>query len=184
MDIYDLEQNFGNYYPPKILVELLDLQNKYYDYAKGFGIFGEGTLAIQHISMAAEFLTKILCFANDEKGSTFAVWDDKTEKDIKEMPIIVIGDKEGMHVIAENVKQLLQLLTFDITISVDNDQVYFNKDIANHKKSLHHNFFLNWLKENYQIARTGEPNRIIKSAQGKYKIQFDNWLLNFVKQTL
>ena len=182
MNLYDFEQNFGNYYPPKILVDLLDFQNKYYNYAKGFGLFGEGTFAIQHLSITSEFLERLLCFANDEKGSTFAFWDDSTKKDIKEMPIIVIADKDGIHIVAENIKQLLQLLSCDIAISVNRDKAYFNKDIANHTKSLHHGIFIQWLKENYQIEPNYNPNEIIATAQNKYKTDFNNWLQNFVKQ--
>ena len=182
MDLYDLEQNFGNYYPPKILVELLAFQNKYYDYSKGFGIFGEGTLAIQHLSMNPEFLNRILCFANANNDVTYAIWDDVSGKKIEEMPIVVIDDFKGIHIIAENALQLLELLTYDTAISIYKNKIQFNKVINNHLKSLHHDVFVQWLKENYKIEPTNNPNQIIKTAQDKYKTNFDNWLLNFVKK--
>ena len=47
-------------------------------------------------------------------GSFYALWSDGQTKTTSDMPVVVFGDEGGAHVVAENVRGLLQLLTYGV----------------------------------------------------------------------
>ncbi|MNY33606.1 hypothetical protein D3C86_1678910 [compost metagenome] len=120
------------------------------------------------------FLERILPFAQaNGSGSIYAFWKHGSE-DLSHYPVVVFGDEGGVHVVAENFREFLRLLTYDTEISVDFDEVYFYKD-DDYEESEDHEAYMDWLKEKVNLDVEADPEAIITSAQQKYKSDFDAW---------
>ena len=98
------------------------------------------------------------------------------------MPILVFGDEGGVHIVADNILQLMQLLTYDVEISVDFDDAYFYKDEDDYEESEDHQKYKLWLKNNFQLDPIEDPEIIIKASQDKYKALFDDWFALYYKE--
>ena len=70
----------------------------------------------------------------------------------------------------------MQLLTFDIEISVDHEEVYFYKHEDDYEESENLTIYIRWLKENFNLDPIENTEEIIEKAQQKYKSKFDNWV--------
>jgi hypothetical protein len=156
------------------------------NYANGFSAsaIDSDTLKCWSKSEDEEFLNSIFPFAYaNGSGSFYAMWDTPVAE-WPDLPIVVFGDEGGAHVVAENIYNLVSLLTYDVEISVDFDNVYFYKD-EDYEESPDHEKFLEWLKENYDcgtITEANEAEKIIKIAQEKYKAAFDKWMKKHIKE--
>lgn len=71
---------------------------------------------------------------------------------MNEMPIIVFGDEGGVHIVAQNIVQLLHLLTFDCEISVNWDEAYFYKDEEEHEDNDDWAEFAKWIQGDFGLA--------------------------------
>jgi hypothetical protein len=165
---------------PKELNLLIEFQNNsdFENYSEGFGIYEDD---LNHWSTAAEFQEKLKVLGQaNGSGSQYAFWEDVKGKKLGEMPIVVFGDEGGIHVVAENLLQLMHLLTFDSEISVDHDEVYFYKDKDEHEGTEDGPKYSVWIKENFNLDPIEKPDDIIKKAQAKYKVEFDIWLKQFL----
>jgi hypothetical protein len=91
------------------------------------------------------------------------------------MPIVVFGDEGGVHIVAENILQLLHLLTYDVEIRVNENGVYFEKDNNKYKESKNNKEYIKWIKDNYGLEKMEEPEKIIIKAQEKYSNEFNKW---------
>ncbi|RXM37533.1 hypothetical protein BOQ62_22370 [Chryseobacterium sp. CH21] len=108
-------------------------------------------------------------------GSFYAIWNNGTDQPLYTMPVVVFGDEGGVHIVADNMVQLLHLLTFDTEISVDFDEAYFYKDEEDYEESENLNEYLKWMKGDYGLKQIEEPDLLIKNAQDQYKESFDEW---------
>lgn len=183
MDIKKFKENLGLTIIPSELEKLINFQNNnssFGNYSECFGVGIDDKSGLKTWSEENSFLDKLYPFAQaNGSGSFYAIWNDGTDKPINKMPIVVFGDEGGVHVVAENMLQLLHLLTFDTEISVDFDEAYFYKDQDNYEESEDLNEFLNWLKEDYGLNQIQEPDDIIHTAQEKYKNTFDRWFATY-----
>lgn len=183
LDIEEFKHNWGDKEIPSELERLIDFQENvsgFEYYSDGFGVREEKREWFHGWSNSPDFLNRIYPFAKaNGSGSTYAIWDDGSTKPMAEMPIIVLGDEGGTHIVAENMRQLLHLLTFDCEISVDWDSAFVYKDTDDYEENDDLPEFLAWLKDEYNIVpiqTNDEANQLIASAQEKYKQAFDNWL--------
>jgi hypothetical protein len=127
-----------------------------------------------------EFLNKLYPFAQaNGSGSIYAIWDDGAGKALNEMPVVVFGDEGGVHPVAENFTAFLQLLTYDVEISVSHERVYFYKDEESYEESTERPLYLQWLKENFNLDPVTDTKPILETAQLKYKQRFDEWMNSF-----
>ena len=179
MDIKEFIENWGLTAIPTELEKLIYFQtniSSFENYSQGFGVLIDDKSGLKSWSEDVSFLDKLFPFAQaNGSGSFYAIWNDGTTKPINEMPIVVFGDEGGVHIVAENILQLLHLITFDTEISVDFEEIYFYKDEDDYEESEDLNEFLNWLKGDYGLDQIQEPSDIISSAQEKYKEEFDKW---------
>ena len=179
MDIKEFKENWGLTAIPAELEKLIYFQtniSSFENYSQGFGVLIDDKSGLKSWSEDVSFLDKLFPFAQaNGSGSFYAIWNDGTTKPINEMPIVVFGDEGGVHIVAENILQLLHLITFDTEISVDFEEIYFYKDEDDYEESEDLNEFLNWLKGDYGLDQIQEPSDIISSAQEKYKEEFDKW---------
>ena len=116
-------------------------------------------------------------------GSSYAFW--LINENLDDCPIVCFGDEGGLHIVAENLIQLIQLLTLDTEISINFDEVYFYKDPdEDEDESEERNRFLDWAFANFKITplQEGEEgNALIKKAQNNYKTAFDKFVEKFVE---
>ncbi|KGE12514.1 hypothetical protein [Sphingobacterium deserti] len=184
MDIKKFKQNWGVAAVPTELESLINFQNNNSApefYSRGFAVTIDDKLGLKSWSDDPAFLANLFPFAQaNGTGSFYAIWNDGTAKSIEEMPIVVFGDEGGAHIVAENLRQLFELLTFDSEICVDLEQAYFHKT-EGQQESRDLDKFLRWLQENFGLKQSQHTAKIITSAQEKYKEPFDNWFERFYK---
>jgi hypothetical protein len=184
MDINEFKQNLGLSELPEELEKLIYFEinesNKK-EYSDGFIIRIDKKDGLKSWSKEDGFLNRLLPFARaNASGSFYALWIDDNSKPLNRLPVVVFGDEGGAHIVAENILQLMHLITFDVEIVVNNDEAFFK----NRRKKPSENLekYLKWLKENYNLERTENPNVIIKNAQEKYQIFFDEWCSQYFKK--
>lgn len=184
IDIKEFKNNWGLTAIPEELEKLIYFQSHISSaefYSHGFAVTIDDKSGLKSWSEDSSFLDRLLPFAQaNGTGSFYAIWNDGTTKPINEMPVVVFGDEGGTHIVAENILQLLHLITFDTEISVDLKHAYFYKG-GDYEKSRDLNKFLKWMLENYGLNQTLNPSEIITSAQRKHKEEFDKWFSQYYK---
>lgn len=145
-------------------------------YAQGFSLTSGDESAIATWSKDKDFLKRLMPFASaNGSGSVYGVWDDGKGKSINQMPVVVFGDEGGVHIVAKNILQLMQLLIYDAEISVGDDKAYFYKDEDEPDESPHAQSYRHWMKETFNLDDINDPDEIVKSAQDEFKASFDAW---------
>jgi hypothetical protein len=184
MEINEFKENLGLAEIPVELEKLIYFQTKisgFENYSQGFGVLIDDKSGLKSWSDDEAFLSKLIPFAQaNGSGSFYVIWDDNRGKQIDQMPIVVFGDEGGAHVVAENIRQLLHLLTYDAEIFVDFDEAYFYKDKKSYVESDDLNEYLKWLKGDYSLDQIENTEPIIQSAQEKYKEKFDKWFAQYI----
>jgi hypothetical protein len=176
MELDEFKQNFGDYDLTNELIQLKYFQDSHPDYSQGFYLLFDDKTGIKTWSDNKDFLERLMPFAQaNGTGSTCGIWNDGTNRKLDELPVIVFGDEGGVHIVAENILQLMQILTFDVEIMVDFGKAYFYKDEDDYEESEDNSKYKSWLKENFNLEPISKPNEIIENAQGKYKTAFDKW---------
>lgn len=179
MELKEFQQNFGGRYPMREFVFLHAFQNEMPDYADGFYLLVDDKSGLKSWSDNTAFLDRLMPFAQaNGTGSFYALWDERKGKDLNAMPIVVFGDEGGVHIVAENILQLMRLLTYDAEIYVDHTEAYFYKsDDAFVSEDA--SAYREWLKEHFLQDPVGNPDGMIAAAQKKHKVSFDNWMKQF-----
>ncbi len=177
----ELSKNFGDLEPPKELVELLEFQNLWgiENFSQGFAIVVDDKSLIETWSRDKAFLKAFMPFASaNGTGSCYALWNRAGTSDASKMPVVIFGDEGGCHVIAENVRGLLEILSADSEPSVTHDGVdfYGNDDASERIKQ-----FRKWLKDTFQIAAVKNPGKVVKAAQAKLAKPFGAWMEKYAK---
>jgi hypothetical protein len=180
--IEEFAQNFHGHPVPNELSLLLAFEQQHgtESYSESFYLNNDGVSAISSWSADEDFLKRLMPFATaNGSGSVYAVWDDGNGKPLNEMPVVVFGDEGGVHVVAKNILQLMQLLAYDAEISVDYAEAYFYKDEDAHDESEYADAYKNWLKEKFNIDSIDDPKDIIEAATEEYKTSFDTWFAQY-----
>ncbi|MFD2970223.1 hypothetical protein [Sphingobacterium bambusae] len=182
MVIKAFKENWGSTTVPTELEKLIEFQNNVSApefYVHGFAVTIDDKQGLKSWSEDPTFLEKLHPFAQaNGTGSFYAIWHDGTVKPIHEMPIVVFGDEGGTHVVAENIRQLMQLITVDVEVSVEFDKVYFYKDDS-YQESRDLEKYLKWLGGAYNLKQIQDPAKIITVAQAQYKQAFDSWFKQY-----
>ncbi|WP_264523980.1 hypothetical protein [Flavobacterium sp. N502536] len=175
---------FGKYVLPADLVKLYKFEQEYgvESYSECFGLtITEDKTGIKTWSEEEEFYNSFIEFAGaNGSGSSYAYW--LIDDDLNKCPIVVFGDEGGIHVVAENTRELIHLLTFDTEISVDFDSAYFYKDEEYYEESENKEAFEQWVKKEFNldtITSTEETDEIVNQAKEKYKTQLNDFLVRF-----
>jgi hypothetical protein len=175
---------FGNYKVPEDLVKLYEFEQEYgvETYSECFGLtITDDKTGIKTWSEEEEFYNSFIEFAGaNGSGSSYAYWI--IDNDLNKCPIVVFGDEGGVHVVAENIQKLIQLLTLDTEISVDFDKAYFYQDEEYYEESENKEAFREWVKEEFNldaIESNEEADEIVEQAQSKYKQNFNDFLVKF-----
>lgn len=175
---------FGNYALPEDLVKLYEFDQQYGSetYSECFGLtITEEKTGIKTWSEEAEFYNSFIEFAGaNGSGSSYAYW--LIDPDLNNCPIVVFGDEGGIHVVAENTRKLIHLLTLDTEISVDFDNAYFYKDEEYYDENENKTEFHEWVKKEFNfdsIETNEETDEIVNQAKEKYKKRLNDFLIRF-----
>ncbi len=183
IDIQEFKQNLALKEIPVELEKLIYFQNNissFESYSQGFGVLMDDKSGLKSWSEDEHFLNRLLPFAQaNGSGSFYAIWNDGTDKSLSQMPIVVFGDEGGVHIVAENILQLLHLLTFDAEISISFEEAYFYKDEDDYESSEGLEEYVTWMKGDYGFHQMEEPDALVKVAQERYKTVFDQWFAQY-----
>lgn len=185
IDKKEFAKIFEGYEMPFELEKLLEFQNKIGSdfYSEGFELTAEGQDAVSPWSVSQGFLSKLMPFAQaNGSGSCYAIWDNGKTTKTNEMPIVIFGDEGGEHVVAENLLQLFQILTFDAEPMVDFDEVYFYKDKKSYEPSEELEAYKKWLKQNFDLESIDDAQKLVKKAQKKYQKSFLEWTGKYINR--
>jgi hypothetical protein len=170
--------NFSGIETPHELASLLAFQNDqsgFESYSEGFGLLRDDKGGLRSWSTDEVFLARLSPFAQaNGSGSFYALWADGAGN----LPVIAFGDEGGVHVVAESVRGLLQILAFDAEPMIDHDGVTYYKSDGKQPSS-DHAAYLAWLGE-LGLDAADDPTDIVAAAQGKHKAAFDQWITGYV----
>lgn len=176
-ELEEFAKNFPGHGVPAELAKLLIFQNEtgFETYSDGFGLYVDDKSGLRSWSNKAEFLDGLMPFAQASCGGSFyALWLDGSGKSLSEIPVIACGDEGGLHVIASNVRELMQLLTYDAEPLIDHDGITFYRaqDYAPRPALAK---FKDWLKSELGLEPVHEAERLVESAQARYGAAFEAW---------
>ena len=180
----DLVSYFQELSVPKKLLELLKfdtevVQRNYFSDGFEFSLDKE-RVGLKTYSTDEKFLSSIYEFANaDGTGSTYGFWLKDGNRNLDEVPIVVFGSEGGFHVVARNLNELLQVLTFDIEPMIDWDNVFYYKDPDDFEPSSKSTEYRDWLKTECSLDPIDNADRIVEAAQIELKDSFNDWVGKF-----
>src|SRR6185503_18875839 len=178
----EFASNFAGQQVPPALAKLLAFQDEhdFESYSECFGLLADDKGGLRSWSSDDRFLSRLMPFAQATGGGSFyALWAHQPGASTSEMPVIVFGDEGGVHVIAENVSQLLRLLTFDVEPMVDHDGVTYYK-AKDHEPRDNHDAYVAWLKAELDLDPIDDPAPLVAAAQSRHKAAFAAWMSPFV----
>jgi hypothetical protein len=179
----EFASNFPGYAVPPELAKLLAFQDEhgFEGYAECFGLLVDNQAGLKSWSKDEQFLSRLMPFAQATGGGSFyALWSDGQATATSDMPVVVFGDDGGVHVVAENVRGLLQVLTYGVEPMVDFDRVsyYKSKDFEPPDAA---NEYQSWLETELGLPAVSDADAVVALAQKRYKAAFDTWFKGFVK---
>lgn len=183
MTLEDFKKNFNNQITNE-LVLLFEINDElgFENYSQGFGLYEDDKSGISSWSEDSDFLDKLMPFAQaNGSGSMYVLWNNGSGNSLSDLPVVVFGDEGGYHIVAKNILEFMQLLTFDTEISVDHEEVYFYKD-EDYEESENLQEYINWLKENFNLNPIEETESILENAKEKYKADFDKWVSQYYSE--
>ena len=149
-----------------------------YWFSEGFEFsLDKDRVGLKTYSDDAKFLNSIYEFANaDGTGSSYGFWLKDENLDLNKAPIVAFGSEGGFHIVAKNLSDLLQILTFDSEPMIDWDEIYYYKDLDDFEPSPKSEAYCSWLKEKYAIDKIDNADEIVKAAQEEYQSLFKSWV--------
>jgi hypothetical protein len=110
------------------------------------------------------------------------LWLCNGDTDLSNTPVILFGSEGGYHVVAKNITQLLQLLTYDAEPMASWERVYYYKDEQDHQPSEEIDRFPKWVFDKYQLPALSNTDILIEQAQTKYQDEFNEWIKKYTKE--
>lgn len=169
---------FKGYNLPKELKSLFEFQTSegvpsYYSNA--IYLLEEENSIIETFSTDEVFLQSFLPFAEaNSSGSIYAFWvKDASEKSLDNCPIVVFGDEGGVFVVAQNLKELLQVAAYDVEIIVSLEEVFFadKEEDEEFETSEFNKEYLDWLRTDAKlkpILTIEQIDDVVNAAQETY----------------
>ena len=182
---------FGKYQIPEALNKLIDFEEQYGSetYCESFYLCTDldKTPDSGQYSLDEEYFERLIIFANaDGTGAKYAFWVNNIEKSLEESPIIVIGSEGHIQVVAKNIKELLQLLSF----GPEGMDGSFYKDLDDFEEPENASEFREWMKselniqpiKDIDVEDSEEVNDIINQAVKEFGDPFREWMMSLNPQ--
>jgi hypothetical protein len=176
-------EQFGTHKVPALLEDLFRFGQTYgaESYSECFYLSANDKTGIKTWSEEPEFYNAFIEFATaNGSGSFYTFW--LQQHDLEDCPIVVFGDEGGIHVVAANIRELLQLLTFDREISVDFDAACFYKDEDETYESPEQAAYADWLQTKLNlnpVTSNAAADLIIAAAKDKHQLQLNEFLKRY-----
>jgi hypothetical protein len=177
IDASEFATNFPGMTIPPELEKLLVFEGESSDsYAECFELTVDDKGGLRSWSKNPEFLDRLFPFAQATGGGSFyALWAGDSAKSASEMPVVVFGDEGGAHVVARNLRELLQLLTFDVEPMVDLEGVTFYRD-EDHDGSDRAEAYRAWLEAELGLEPLDDADTLVADAQAEHEGAFQEWM--------
>ncbi len=185
------KKNFGNYKIPKTLKKLMAFEEEYgaEEYSESFYLCSDSYKDpdMGQYSLDDEYFERLIEFANaDGTGAKYCFWVNETGIELENAPIVVIGSEGHIQIIAKNLKELLQLLSF----GPETMDGQFYRDNEWFEDMEHADTFRKWMNKkldikpikDFMVADSEEVNKIVKNAVESYAEPFKNWMMSLKPQ--
>lgn len=106
-------------------------------------------------------------------GSLYALWKRDDRTDLASLPVVLLGDEGGIHLVARNVRDFLRLLgALEGDPACDWDDVYDRDEDELPAQADYHA----WLKENFDLTPPEEAWDIILDAEQELGQAWAEWI--------
>lgn len=184
--IYDEWQEKTGTTLPTLFNTFEQFATEYSDFAEGvylYADFDKETLTAWGGVEDGEFIERLHIFAGaNGSGSDYAFWQNTDDTDLENAPIVVLGDEGGLHVVAQNFKEWLSLLSLDSEIMALPDDAYFSEMSEEEKAeydwqpSEFADEYKDWLNENgLAVIDFEQAEKIVQNAKAKHGDDFKAW---------
>lgn len=177
-----LKKSFNNLEIPETLNKLIDFV--FYTspttfFSQGFALtIDEQKIGLKTYSEDPNFYNNIFEFADaDITGSSYAFWINDKETNLEYAPIVISGSDGDIHIIANNIKELLLILAADCDVYVSYDSVDYYCD--DELSSVNIQLYLDWLKNEFGYKNIENPNDIVQRAKEIHQSKFNDWSEQF-----
>jgi hypothetical protein len=174
-------KNFAGHEIPTELLELHSFDQMSKDeYSSGFELLDlSEKWMLRSYSEDSVFLTSLVEFAQaNYSGSHYAFWI-ANDRNLSTAPIVIFGDEGGYHVVAENIRHFLSILSYDVEPIVTWDKVSYYKDEQQKSQGIKN--FHEWLIKTVKINPIENVSPIIENGQRIHGQEFKNWMKQFIK---
>ncbi len=180
----EFRKQFGKNKLPLTLEKLLNFSNEvdFDTFSDGFYLDEYNKTGLKTYSEQPDFYNTFIEFAcANGSGSSYAFW--LIDTDLENCPIVVFGDEGGIFVVAENIVQLIHLLTFDQEISIyKNAYFYRDENDEDYEESDTHFEFVDWVEKEFglsKIENNQQVDVITENASSIYQAKLDAFLTKF-----
>lgn len=153
-----------------------ELEPHEFPFCEGFCLEDYGSLDLSSYSKDPDFLNNLISFASATyTGSVYVLWVRDNSRTLSEQPVVLFDSEGAISIISENLKQFLQVLTYD----KEAIGAFIRDDDDDYEPSPGKAKYAAWVKRNFDIDATDEVNEIVQSAQEKLTDEFNTWLMQF-----
>ena len=172
--------------PPVALKKLLGFESEVgNDFSNGFRLEFRDKSSLKSWFPEENFPDSFIEFAvANGSGSTYAFW--LVDEDLEKCPIAAFGDEGGIHIVAENMLQLIHLLTYDAEISISHNEAHYCRFEDEDFERPDRPEFLKWAKAYFgvdPIETGGEAGETIRAAKEKFGKKFGKFLEKYQSNT-
>ncbi|QKW07652.1 hypothetical protein HUT18_15965 [Streptomyces sp. NA04227] len=116
----------------------------------------------------------LLRFASaNGSGSLYALWRRDDRADLATLPVVLLGDEGGLHVVARDLREFLRLLgALEAGLACDWENVYERDEEELPGQA----DYLAWLERNFGLAPPEEAWDIILEAQDELEKEWTRWI--------
>lgn len=183
---------FSGYKVPKELKSLYEFQKSegvpsYY--SNTFYLLDEENEILESFSTEEKFLQSFLPFAEaNSTGSVYAFWiKDKSVTDLEACPVVIFGDEGGVFVVAQNLKELLQIAAYDIEAVVYPDEFFYSdkeelEEEGEYVAAEFYKEYLDWLRSEAKlkpILTIEAVDAVVNEAQEKFGNELETLMSSF-----
>ena len=99
---------------------------------------------------------------------------------LEDAPIVVFGSEGGVHIVAEDIRGMLEILATDAEVAVDWDSIYYYADEED-EGSEYHAEYIQWVKE---ILGTSlrHADQVVEAAHKKLQSRLVEWMKPFLEK--
>ena len=181
LKLKEFKANFHHHEVPEELAKVLEFQNSVgVPFSRGFKLAVHDRSGLVPISGKREFLDAIcpLGPANGS-GAFYALWAREAGKDVRDRPVLAFGEEGGVHVVAEEVRQFLRILTLDGEPMIDEESLLFVTDPTPSPGARN---YASWLEKHLHLKAVkdlAEVELMLRSTRVMLEAPLQKWLKHF-----